>query len=195
MSRYKRIYGNPNDIDVRDGISKIIYGVDGEAPRGKIVIFRKMKRDSNGNLIYCPKCTDLGTKGNSRYYPCDVCFGSGKIWKESYIKAYEWSGNSPPRSETMNNMIVSWGKIEKDVRLIYVTPEIRPTNDDEIILIDLDEKGNVVIPVQRYKKYEIKDVNEYRLDFGKLEFYGLVCVPVSGYIGQPINQLYRPTGV
>lgn len=195
MGRYISSKGNPNDINLRQEITKVIQGSDEEFARGKYVLLRQMKRDANGNLLYCHQCTDKGSKGHSLVHVCDVCWGVGYIWEEKWVKVYEWAGNTPPRTKANFNLLLGGGSVDRDIRLFYMTPGIEPSSDDWIIEVSLDIEGSVVQPTKRVRRYEIKDIDELRLDSGRLEYYKIVAVMSNiGFIGQPINQMNKPKG-
>lgn len=148
------------ELDLREEFRKTLYGSFDEVPKGRVALFRKMRRDSNRNLLRCP-CRDPLTDEPDRDRFCPVCWGHGWYWDEKYI-TYFANEDSYKIEEATNKEYVS--------NLIYVEYNTEVTDEDYIISVRTDFDGNVIIPVERLTFYKIYDARHYKSDKGRTEY-------------------------
>lgn len=188
MSKYKILYGR---VPVAEPSMRreleIIYD---EENRGEIGIFRRLIRDSNNQTIECPKCRHIGTHGHASWHLCDRCLGTGYLWTEEGIKFYKWPGTTVARSRRAFKEYRDEGFIETNLHVVYVEYHVLPNIDDKIIQLRQDTEGNPVIvngQYERFRMWDIRAIDEYRLDGGKIEYWRLATTPNTvGNQGQPL---------
>lgn len=197
MSRYQTYNGSYGDVSIRAELSKVLVGSpqNGEYARGRPLLFRRMKRDANGHPLLCPQCRKQGELGIALGHPCSSCWGMGLLWREEWVVAYSWSGQSGAGGRTSRKMIVEQGTISTDTEVFYLEYLVAPTLVDKLIEVALDVEGNPITSSNpsRVRAYDIKDVDHYRLDHGRSEYWRIVAVPVTvGWIGQPLASMRQP---
>lgn len=190
--RTQLVFGNSSgsDIDMRAELGKIFDGDGHEPPRGYYAILRRMKRDSNGHLIICPQCRKVGTQDHTRWLVCDCCLGSGHLWVEEWCQIYKWPGTAAARSRSQFKQYEPFGIIDTDLSVIYVRHHVKPTTDDKIIEVKLNDDGSIAYTENQYIRtelFDINDVDHWRLDRGKLEYFRITGIRVTvDYFGQPL---------
>ncbi len=189
-ARTSLLYGSGADINLREEFSQTIRGNGTEAARGIPGIYRRMRRDSNNNLIPCYQCRKVGVQGSSKAHVCDACLGAGFLWDETWIQYYSAPGYSAGRSKSNLKQGIEIGPLETNLEVIYLEAGVIPDVYDQIISVVLDAEGGILQPYQRRNAYDIRAIDEYRLDNGRLEYWRLACFKMTlGYWGQPIAEL------
>jgi hypothetical protein len=158
-------------IDLRQEFNNLVLGYQGEIPIGRPFILRRMRRDSDDDLIPCV-CLDVLTKEPSRDYYCSFCAGSGYLWDEELIYAYKTVSASPGGS----NAAVNFSKTEAGTIYIpaarfFVSYDVAPRRPDRIVEIELDEDGSAVIPYNRTAIFELMLVRDMRSDNSKIDYW------------------------
>jgi hypothetical protein len=154
-SPYSNLYGTPNNIelDLRVELERTFNGAIDEIAKARTGLLRRMRRDLNGEPIRCA-CRDLQTDEPSKDYYCRYCLGMGFLWDERKMLYYK-------NEDTFN----------KDTFMFYLQYEKDIDSKDYLIELIIDKEGNPVIPVKRYKVYNILEVHPYKSDNGRLEFW------------------------
>ena len=181
---------NPNmksTISLRDEVTSLFRGGQGDVPVGKLGIFRRLQRDSNGQPILC-NCRDLGTKSKKNMHVCDQCLNEGYKWVEEWIYYHKKSGIHGSRQIHNMEITKEMGSIYMPKDVFYLEYSVLPTILDSIIEVTLDIEGNVVTPVTRKSFHNIRAVEEFRADNGRIEFFQCSCEQLTvGFFGQPLR--------
>lgn len=198
MSRYRALYGNPgHDVSIRAEISGTLFSSRGEFPRGKPLIFRRMKRDQYQNPVLCPQCRMKGTLSHARAHVCDKCWGMGYLWKEEWVVAYSWPGQGASPALAKEKKYEEQGVVDSDFNVFYLEYQVKPTLMDKLIEVRLDDEGAPLSPTKpiRVRSFDIRNIDEYRLDSGRLEYWRLTCDQEKfGFIGQPLDLMIPSRG-
>jgi hypothetical protein len=149
------------ELDLRKEMKELLYGSGGEVAKGKVGLLRKMRLDSNGDLVRCP-CRNKITDEPDRDFFCRYCHGHGYFWDEYEIVYYKNDDSFRKREGKVQ-------EYEGDMFFLQYTEDLSP--HDFIIEIVLDKNGVPVQPVQRLKVYDIMSSDQFRADYGRVEFW------------------------
>lgn len=150
-------------IDLQDEMVSFLYGSEKEPPKGRQVLIRRMRRDSQGQTIQC-SCVDNKTKEADLDTMCPYCLGSKYYWDEESQVAY-W--HNSPVDEELKVPFIDTG----DRFYFYFKYEVYPTKQDEVIILGLTSSGNLIKPLTRKNLYNIIAIREFREDNRKLAFW------------------------
>ena len=160
-----------SNLDLRAEFISLMFGRSGETPIGQTYIFRRMRRDSNEDLVPCV-CLDPTTKEANRDFPCPYCVGVGFLWDEEFITGYKVVASAPGGSNAAANLPKSEvGHIYLPAIRFFFPYDLNPERNDRIIEVDLDSEGDLVVPYKRTGIYEIQLVRAMRSDNSKIEFW------------------------
>lgn len=160
------LFGGYN-VNLKVEMDSFIFGSEFEAPKGRPVIYRRMKKDANGDLIRCD-CVTLRTDEPDKDTYCPNCLGSKYYWEETFIKSY-WM---PEGDQVGGNMI------------FFFDSTIAPSSIDELITVELDGVGGIASPVTRVKLYNVLSAYGYREDNGLLAYWEVKASPENRrYLG------------
>lgn len=154
------------EIDLRDELSRLLYGSTEEIAKGRIGLLRRMQRDSNGDLLKCDCRDDLTDEPDVDTY-CRSCLGMGYYWNEVKITYFRDDSSFRKREGY-------YKEFEGDV--FYVAHNVTVTEEDYIITIKRDSEGNAIIPIERDRYFKILSADPFRSDYGRIEFYGIRAI-------------------
>lgn len=154
-SPYTNLYNDSGrlELDLREELERTFNGAVDEIPKGRTGLLRRMRRDENGDAIRC-QCRDKQTDEPSRDSYCRYCLGMGFLWDERKMLYYK-------NEDTFN----------KDSFMFYLQYDKNIDSKDYLVELIIDKEGNPVLPVKRYKLYNILEVFPYKSDHGRLEFW------------------------
>lgn len=158
---YRTSSGRGIEIDLRQEMHELLYGSAGEIAKGKVGLLRKMRTDSDGEPIRCP-CRNKITDEPDRDSFCRFCHGHGYFWDETEIVYYK-------NDDSFRKVEGKVQEYEGDMFFFEYDEVISP--HDFIIEIVLDNDGQPVQPVQRLKVYDIMSADQFRADYGRVEFW------------------------
>ena len=141
------------ELNLRTEMYRTLFGAVDEVAKGREGLLRRMRRDTNGDLVRCP-CRDNVSDEPDKDYYCRYCLGMGYFWDEVKIVYY--------RNDD------SFRKEGDDFFLQYsvdITPE------DYIVTVKLDDDGSPSTPVTRDKMFKILSADPFRADNGRIEFW------------------------
>lgn len=184
MSRTGLLYsGHQEDgVSMKDEMHDIL------EPYSRWGLFRRVRRLDGGQPLMCPQCRKVGSQNHSLVHVCDKCLGVGYIWDEEWIRFYQWPGVGAARSGRGYKEYLGWGALPTNFAVVYVEAHVNPTEEDKVIQVAFDDYGNPLEPLQRTLMFDIRAVDDYRLDSGRLEYYRLSTMKQTiGYYGQPLE--------
>lgn len=155
------VSGGRIELDLRKEMKELLYGSPGEIAKGKVGLLRRMRKDSNGDLMRCP-CRNKITDEPDRDFFCRYCHGHGYFWDEYKIVYYKNDDSFRKREGKVQ-------EYEGDMFFFEYFKELSPY--DFIIEIALDNDGIPIQPVQRLKVYDIISADQFRADYGRVEFW------------------------
>jgi len=157
------LYGN--NINLQVDMDNFIFGSGAEAPKGKDLIYRRIRTDADGNNTKCV-CVSNTTDESDKDTYCPYCLGSKYYWDEEFVKAY-WYRPGPD-----------------DNVIFYFNHDVAPSAIDELIMISLNDDGSVKTPINRVKIYNIISVDFLREDYARLAYYRVIGAPMNRrYLG------------
>jgi len=148
------------ELDLRSEMEDLLYGSSGEIAKGKKGLLRRMRADSSGDLLRCP-CRDTATDEPDQDFFCRYCHGHGYFWDEYEIVYYK-------NDDSFRKVEGRVQEYESDMFFLEYSLDVSPS--DFIIEIVLDNDGTPVQPVQRLKVYDIISADQFRADYGRVEF-------------------------
>ena len=165
--------------NMRQELTNTFTGKFPEIAKQQTHVLRKMRTDTNGELIFCD-CVDILTGEPDKDVFCPVCFGEKYIWDELLVQGYKQIIRSSVGLATKETLIgpgltnlayVSFF-FEYDLSLNLFP---KRTSPDKIVEITTDSDGKPVRPFQRDTIYRIGTAIDFRADNGKLEYWKVDC--------------------
>ena len=160
---YSNLYpttSSGKELDLRTEMNRTLYGSTDEVAKGRKGLLRRLRRDSDGNPIRCA-CRDNVTDEPDKDYYCRYCLGVGFYWDEIGIVYYR-NDDSFRKREGKNQ------EFEGDD--FFFEYNVVIAVDDYIVTVNLDNDGNVLVPVTRSKIFKILSSDPFRSDSGRIEF-------------------------
>ena len=159
-------FNRTNNIDLRSELHDILNGNYHIIDMGQWVILRRF--DLNSTSQYYNEMTREGV-GGPKYNYTDTLY-----------KTYKWnSWVADPFSE----QDISVGQLLTPLVTFFFEHDVKPTEHDEIFEFDYDEHTVKPvlssIPKPYQNRYNIKSVQIYRMDKGRVEFYACRSVKDS----------------
>ena len=174
-----------SEVDLRREMTNFLQGSYPEIPKKTPAVLRRMRRDSNDNLIECG-CVDDVTHEPDKDTFC-WCFGEGYLWDEIFLDVYKVI----VKSDVGNALKEAWlppGLSNVPITLFYTDYAETITEDDKIVELRLNNAGEIVKPYKRIAIYRINTLFPFRADKGRLEFYKIATYQ------EDIKFLNGPTG-
>jgi hypothetical protein len=167
-------YPRRSEIDLRTEMDNTLSGVFPEISKTQKVVLRKMRRDNDGNLIKCA-CVDEVTREPDLDSFCPLCNGSGNYWDEIFVDVYRSSSLESPSTQALSDKLYATGLHNIPLVVFYTRYTEDITEDDKIIELVLNKEGEIIQPPRRRRLFRIVRATDYRLENGRLEFWGLHC--------------------
>lgn len=162
--------GNRKEIDIRDEFARTLWGDLCEIGKAQILILRRMRRDTQGNLQPCT-CIDPLTKEGNKDKFCTYCHGEGHLWDEEWMPCIVIQPSGIARLRTEVIEVVEAGLLHPDRRIIFTPYSARPTVDDRILKPLINVEGDIVLPLRITSYLWIHFVTAVRSDTGRIEFW------------------------
>jgi hypothetical protein len=159
---YKSLYqSSRKEIDLRQELEDMFVGSPAEIAKGREGLLRKMRRDSEGNLISCA-CRDKITKDPARDSYCRYCLGMGYYWDEIPIIYF--------RNEMSYG--TQYGQNKEYVKdYFYLRYNEQITDDDYLITLNNTIDGNSGSPQKRLEYFKVFNAVPFRSDNGRIEYW------------------------
>ena len=172
------------ELDLRVELHRLLYGAPDEEAKGRMGLLRKIRMDANGEPQRCP-CRDSLTDEPDKDYYCRFCLGVGYFWDESKIVYYR-NDDSFRKREGKNQ------EYEGDDFFVAYNRVITPR--DFVVIVKLDEDGQVEVPATRESIFKILSADPFRADNGRIEFWRIRAVETrrwSVHYGNKNRQHYE----
>lgn len=161
-----------NELDLRLEMEAFLSGDRGETSKQSKFLIRRMRRDSNNDLIACA-CLNPLTKEPDQEHQCPFCLGEGYYWDEpAFVTGYKMPAEAKSRLQAQR-VALQPGQIPVFNKIFFIRYDQPLHRDDKIIELKLDSEGRPTLPYKRNMIHRIESLIEYRSDFGRLEFYVL----------------------
>jgi len=157
------------DIDLRSGFDAMIYGSGDEKSRGRWAVWQSIIKDNNGTSLRSSDTYKVTGEGKDK----DRGFATtrnGFLCTERLIRI-----KSTPLRMRQDELVGEASPESPIKETIYVPSKHHVEYHDNIILISIDETGNVINPVTAELEMTIIRVNEMCSDDGRIEFYQCIC--------------------
>lgn len=161
------------EIDLRTEFYRTLYGWRDEVAKGQIGLLRRMRTDSDGNLISCD-CVDETTHEPDLDSPCSICGGEGFIWDEEWITYYAAAIGSHEGFGRKDRPIEP-GVERVPYKFFYFEYFVEPTNNDRVVELVRDTEGNLATPYRRSAIFPISYAEPFRSDNGRIEYWRVAC--------------------
>lgn len=174
MSFKRKLYSNSQgEVDLREEFDAILFGTDGGTPHNYLVLLRKMRRDSNGDLIKC-SCVDELTNEPSTETECSYCLGEGYIWDEHFLRTFsEMVPSTTGLSRSVKTL--PFGLVNEQYKVFYLRYSTDIDYKDKIIEMNLDKEGQLFRPYKRKRIYRPETIDFKRGDNGRIEYIAVYC--------------------
>jgi len=164
MSILQQTFNHVKEPDIRAEVRGMLYGIGSEPPRGHWVQILRVNLNR-------PCCINKHSgKWDEPNPNCKACEGLGFFPTKVYTMAF-YSFMSGDEKSAAPEILHIHGE------RYYVTNEVfvdqRQAELSALYEILLDANGNIVEPVQRVVRYNIKAAVPYREDHGKLQYWAL----------------------
>lgn len=157
-----------SEPSMRDEMFRTLNGGFPEIAKKMPVLLRKMRRDTQGDLVSC-ECVDPVTKEQDKDFFCPLCHGEGHKWDEKLMDVYKVQIRSDVGNATKEKQFEP-GILNIGVTTFYTTYDQPVTEDDKIVELVLDLEGIIAKPPKRLRLWRITTVVEFRADLGRVEF-------------------------
>lgn len=159
------------EVDLRLEFDKLVFGdpESGSPPHGHWILVRHARRDDENIPLPCP-CT--GAHVYTDPDPtCVYCDGEGYLWDEKWYWAYS------QQTGDMSNSLkyLPFGAVKVDYRTFYLRFDTPILHGDKIVEVRLDTEGKPLVPYVRRAIYTPATIQEYRADFGRIEYIAAHC--------------------
>lgn len=159
------------EVDLRSEFQQLMEGSSGEIPKQQSFILRRMRRDSDEELMACD-CVDSLTKEPDKENVCVFCHGEGYYFDEVWVKGYTMfigpkGGHSNRRTNMAPGLISSYDKV------FYLPYNTIITYDDKIVELKLDSNGKPIVPYRRKMIFRPETIMEMRADNGRIEYFAI----------------------
>ena len=172
----RSIFGNLYtncELDLRKEFDEIVYGIGGCRPHNHLILLRKARLDSDGNLIRCACVSSLSDEADHESQ-CPYCMGEKYIWDEEFERCYSTIVGASGGKANMTQRIQA-GELRTDYKVFYFRYDKKISYRDKIIELRLDIEGNVEVPYKRETIYRPETIQEYRADYGRIEYIAVYC--------------------
>lgn len=153
------------EIDLRESFDDLLFK---NTPHNYLVLLRKRKKDTSGNDIKC-NCVNALTKEANAEKNCEFCLGEGFLWVETFHRCYSSMVGADGGKANRNRRVMP-GEIRTDYKIFYFKFDTKISYKDKIVELRLDYEGKPSIPYQRIRIFRPETIQEYRADFGRLEY-------------------------
>ena len=172
--RKNDFYGNWNqsgitEIDLRQELIKTLDGSCPELSKSQPGLIRRFRRDASNERIRC-SCVDPVTNEPPRERRCTTCLGEGYQWDEVDVDLYHAEVNTESQRSDRETL-KGPGIMNTPLRVFYMAYSATLTEDDKLVLLELDKEGKVFLPKTRFELYKLSALTPMRLDNGRLEFW------------------------
>ena len=157
------------EIDMRKETINFMDGHFPEIAKAKPILLRKVRLDSNNNIIYC-NCLDPVSKEADKSTFCLSCWGLGMLFDEEWIDTYATLETSSDSTNAFLNTIIPPGIISFPSIVFYTKYNDKLTTNDRLVEVELNDDGTVKNPIVRINMFRINYVWGFRSDNGKLEY-------------------------
>lgn len=177
----RSMYKKTGEKDLRESFDQLVFGKNGNIPHNHLILLRKRKVDSNNQQIKC-NCVNAITLESNSENNCEFCLGEGYLWIETFHRCYS-SMVGADGGKTNRTRRIMPGSIRTDYKIFYFKYDTKISYSDKIIELRLDNEGNVSVPYQRLRIFKPETIQEYRSDFGRLEYLAVYAREESSIRG------------
>ena len=164
----RQMYKSAKEQDLRESFDNLVFGSSGGIPHNHLVLLRKRKKDSDGKDIVCNCVNSLSREPNVEKN-CQFCLGEGYLWTETFHRCYSTMVGADGGKTNRTRRIMP-GSVRTDYKIFYFKFDSIISYKDKIIELRLDNEGNVSVPYQRINIFTPETIQEYRSDYGRLEY-------------------------
>lgn len=158
--------------DLRKTFDDFILGKSGGIKHAHKVLIRKFRRDENNQLIKC-KCVSHISDEPATESSCNYCLGEKYIWDEEWGECYSMMRGGDSFHSRYRR--IAAGEVRTDYKTFYFRYDTKITYKDKIVELKLDLEGKASIPYVRDIIYRIETIQNYRSDYGRLEYIAIHC--------------------
>lgn len=167
----RQFYRSSKEQDLRKSFDNLVFGKDGGIAHNHLVLLRKRKINDAGDYIKCNCVNKLSREANAEKN-CQFCLGEGYIWTETFHRCYS-SMVGADGGKTNRTRRLMPGAIRTDYKIFYFKFDTKISYKDKIIEVRLDNEGGVSVPYQRINIFIPETIQEYRSDYGRLEYLAI----------------------
>jgi hypothetical protein len=171
------ISNSGGEVDLREEFYELLYGSSSEVAKGRPGLLRRMRTDSDGDLIQCPCVDDITGEPDIDTF-CPYCWGEGYIWDEEWITYYKRIVSSQ-EGLVRKNQPHQPGLSNIPFAFFYLEYNVLPTVYDIVIEVSLDEDGYVNTPISRSAHFKIATPESFRSDNGRIEYWRVAATKDS----------------
>ena len=156
------------ELDLRKELFGTLHGAADEIPKGRKGLLRKIRTDDEGHPLRCPCRDSITDEPDLDRGPCRFCHSVGWFWDEYKIVYYK------------NDDVfrTSGGIPKQDASHFYIEYDEDIAPIDIIVEVEVDKEGEITYPIKRKGFYDIRVVEDFRADDGRLEYWRIT----GGYI-------------
>lgn len=164
------------ELDLRVELARTLNGECDETAKGQFIVLRRMRRQpgvilvtKDDDLQHCQCKLNCYANEPDDEFGCDLCEGEGYLFDDEVLLARRQTKFNVPATEVWR----PHGKVHVDSINWYLEYHQEVTRYDKVIEIGLHPDGAIINPITFVNHHDVHDAEEFRGDFGRLEFYRL----------------------
>lgn len=162
-----------SEVSLRDEMEHFLDGAFPEIAKKQKALIRKMRRDTDGDLVSCA-CVDDNTGEPDVDTFCPHCYGESYYWSEDWIDIYKVIIRSDVGNADRERLLPP--TIQNiPVVLFFARYSEEITADDRIVELKLNADGTLYRPYTRLAIYKIGTLFDMRSDNGRLEYWKIAA--------------------
>lgn len=162
------------EANMRLEMEHFLDGAYPEIAKKQKALLRKMRRDSNNELIPCA-CVDETTGEGDKDTFCPLCLNESFYWDEEWIDVYKIILRSDVGNAFREELLPATTQ-NIPIAIFFTRYSEEITDKDRVVVMKLNIDGTVYKPYTRQAIYKIGSLFDMRSDNGRLEFWKIAAV-------------------
>ena len=162
------------EIDLRDELSNMFFGSQQEIPKAHNAILRRMRRDSNDQLVPC-ECRDSIIKEGDIDHKCPFCLGEHFLWDEEWVSTRRVFLRPSDTQFVGRDQYLDPGLANVQAVVYFFEYSVEPTRFDRVVEMKLNTDGTLYTPYKRLRIYKPENVIAHLSNNGRTEYYSVYC--------------------
>lgn len=120
-------------------------------------IYKKIKRDYKGTKVQCPSCNSGVSGVIEGSHDCPYCEAIGFQWTEHIQRGWFFKQSYMTDRSISASVPLAMGQAEFYKYFLAYDKSFRLDSDDIILIPELDERGNMLIPIKKKGVFKVTE--------------------------------------